>query len=90
MMPMGLLLNTQEHGSFCTYLCRIFLFAESLKLTREINDYNILKSSGTGDVATMNDQENFDTVMVSERKTKFHIACPVLIQSSFFLNLKNQ
>lgn len=36
---------------------------ESLKLTREINDYNILKSSGTGDVATMNDQENFDTVM---------------------------
>lgn len=36
---------------------------ESLKLTREINDYNILKSSGSGDVATMNDQENFDTVM---------------------------
>lgn len=48
-----------------------FFLAESLKLTREINDYNILKSSGTGDVATMNDQENFDTVMVSQRKGRF-------------------
>ncbi|XP_061180865.1 unconventional myosin-Ib-like [Saccostrea echinata] len=36
---------------------------ESLKLTREIDDYNILKGTVDADVATMNDQKNFDTVM---------------------------
>ena len=48
------------------YRCICFLLLESLKLTREINDYNFLKGGVLGDVATMNDQENYDTVMVSK------------------------
>lgn len=64
-----------------------FFLAESLKLTREINDYNILKSSGTGDVATMNDQENFDTVMVSERIKKFSFCLSSFNLEFIFLEL---
>lgn len=55
------------------YMCICLLFLDSLKLTREINDYNFLKSGVLGDVATMNDQENYDTVMVSKEFILSHM-----------------
>lgn len=54
-------------------MCICLLFLDSLKLTREINDYNFLKGGVLGDVATMNDQENYDTVMVSKEFILSHM-----------------
>lgn len=55
------------------YMCICLLFLDSLKLTREINDYNFLKGGVLGDVATMNDQENYDTIMVSKEFILSHM-----------------